>query len=193
MSTVGVVLAAGQGSRFAVAAPDALPKLLALVDGVPLVRRTVTSLLDAGVHRCVVVVTAENQAGIDAALAELPVHSVVNPDPARGMFSSVQLGVAAAADGDLCVLLPGDMPFVKPSTVAAVIAEASRTGHGGVRGHPLALSTRLRTRVLSAPPTAVLREELAHEASLCVDVDDPGVRRDVDRPSDLVGRGAVYP
>ena len=42
----------------------------------------------------------------------------MNPDPSRGMFSSIQIGLAAA-QGDPSSCFPGDMPFVRPATVAA--------------------------------------------------------------------------
>ena len=65
---------------------------------------------------------------------------VVNPDPSRGMFSSIQTGVSAA-EGDPILVLPGDMPFVRSETVAALVA-AARLGeivsprYGSKHGHP---------------------------------------------------------
>lgn len=187
-TVVGVVPAAGRGSRFAEADPAAPPKMLALVDGVPMVRRTVVSLLDGGVDRCVVVVAAEGAEGIDQALDGLPVRLIVNPDPSRGMFSSVQCGVTATDEADLCVLLPGDMPFVQPATIAAVVAAGlgggrtvtpSLTGH---RGHPVVCSSVLRARIAAAPVDSRLDHLMDQDTVLTVDVADAGVRRDVDRP-----------
>ncbi len=191
MAVVGIVPSAGQGSRFAASAPGAQPKLLALIDGEPMVRRTVTSLIEGGADRCVVVVSAENEAGVQAVLNDLPVTVTVNPDPARGMFSSIQCGVARLGAGDRCVLLPGDMPYVRPETVAAVLAAALQTGltvfpsYDGRRGHPLVFSTGLRDRILQAPADAILSEERSRDECLSIDVQDPGVHRDVDRPEDL--------
>ncbi len=197
MAVVGVVPAAGRGSRFAASAPDAPIKLLTLVDGEAMVRRTVRSLLDGGAERCVVVVSAESEPAVRLALTGLPVTIVANPDPARGMFSSIQCGVASvvaeagSSASDQCVLLPGDMPYVRSETVAAVLTAAMRSGlttfasHAGRRGHPLVLSTALRDRILHAPSDAILSEERSRYESVSVDVPDPGVHRDVDRPEDL--------
>lgn len=191
MATIGVVPAAGQGSRFAASAPGAPPKLLTLIEGEPMVRRTVNALLEGGADRCVVVVSTESEIAVRSALTGLQATVVVNPDPARGMFSSIQCGVAGVGEAGRCVLLPGDMPFVRPETVAAVLAAAIRSGltvsasHAGRRGHPIVLSAPLVARILQAPATAILSEERSRDQFLTIDVPDPGVHRDVDRPEDL--------
>jgi molybdenum cofactor cytidylyltransferase len=89
-------------------------------------------------------------------------------------------------------LLPGDMPYVRPETVATVLSAAIRSGvtvcpsHAGRRGHPLVISTALRDRILQAPTDAVLKEVRSQEECLSVDVADPGIHHDVDRPGDLL-------
>src|SRR6187401_1039449 len=108
-TVAAVVLAAGQSLRYGRA------KLLDVVRGEPMLNHTLRCLLDGGVDRIVLVT------GLDAAFAAVPlahdsrVTVVVNPDPGRGMFSSVQAGLAAA-DGDCVIVLPGDMPFVRSAT-----------------------------------------------------------------------------
>jgi molybdenum cofactor cytidylyltransferase len=162
--------------------------MIAPIDGVPMVRRTVESLLSGGVNHCVVVVSEAGRQAIDEALRGLPVDLVVNPDPSRGMFSSVQCGVAVTDESALCVLLPGDMPFVQPATIAAVIA-AGRAGQGtvapaldGNRGHPVVCSSALRAWIVAAPVESRLDHLMDRDTVVAVDVADPGVRRDVDRP-----------
>ncbi len=188
MAVVGVVLAAGLGSRFAAAAPGAPPKMLAPIDGVPMVRRTVQSLLNGGADRCVVVVAASGAEAIGLALDGLTVELVINPDPSRGMFSSVVCGVSDTGESDVCVLLPGDMPFISPATIQMAIAAGENGTHtvtprlDGHRGHPVVCSHTLRALILSAGPDARLDHLLAQDTVLHVDVSDPGVRRDVDRP-----------
>ncbi|HUR20826.1 MAG TPA: nucleotidyltransferase family protein [Vicinamibacterales bacterium] len=188
---VGLVIAAGKGSRYAASAPGAPLKLLTLIDAEPMVRRTVTSLLNGGADRCVVVVSGGAQAVLSEALQGLAVTLTVNPKPARGMFSSIQCGAAHLRAEDWGVLLPGDMPYVRPETVAIVLSAAIRTGlsacatYGDRRGHPLVISTALRDRILQAPTDAKLNEVRSDEDCLSVEVPDPGVHRDVDRPEDL--------
>ena len=189
---IGVVLAAGRGRRFAAEAPGTPLKLLALVDGEPMVRRTVMSLVDGGADRCVVVVSGDTETAVGSALNGLPVTLTVNPKPKRGLFSSIQCGVAHLRAEDRGVLLPGDMPYVRPETIAAVLAAAIRAGVSACAryesrlGHPLVISTALRDRILQAPSDAKLNEVRSLEECLSVDVPDPGVHHDVDRPEDLL-------
>lgn len=194
--SVGIVTAAGSAQRFGGA------KLLAKVGGAPLLERTIRSLLGGGVDRVVVVLGAEADAVRRAvpAFGEKTVTSVVNPEPERGMFSSLQTG-AAEASGDPLVILPGDMPYVEPATVAALLA---RYGEGeaivgprfkGKRGHPVVLPGRYTREIVDAGPGVTLHELLRAHASERVDIDvyDHGVVRDVDVPTDLDERGAASP
>jgi molybdenum cofactor cytidylyltransferase len=192
MSVIGIVLAAGQGSRFAASEPAAPFKLLTTIAGEPMIRRTVTSLLEGGADRSIVVVSPESETALQSALSGLPVTLTVNPKPRRGMFSSIQCGVAHLRAADWGVLLPGDMPYVRAETIAAVLAAAIRSHqtacaiHEGRRGHPLVISTALRDLILQAPSDDTLKAVRARDACLEIDVPDPGVHRDVDRPGDLL-------
>jgi len=181
-----VVPAAGRSSRFGAM------KLLADVDGRPLIERTIAALLDAGVSR-VVVVSRDRAAFSDVALLDDPrVGTTVNADPERGMFSSIQVGLAAAP-GRVVLVLPADMPFVSAATVAAVAGRAGATGatvvpvHAGRRGHPIAIPRAVCDALLALPATTTLKDGLASvtAATEVLDVDDPGVLRDVDVPGDL--------
>src|SRR5687768_1327855 len=108
------------------------------------------------------------------------------------MFSSIQIGVAEAI-GDALVVLPGDMPFVRPETVRAVIAKYREhpaivsPRFNGKRGHPVVLPLTLRDEIAATAPTANLHEVIKQHQDQRVDleVEDPGVNRDVDTPADL--------
>lgn len=181
-----VVPAAGQSSRFGA------PKLLADIDGAFLVDRAVCSLLDAGISRVIVVCAAVDALARTALARDSRVRLVVNPRPERGMFSSVQVGVSAAAGGP-CVVLPGDMPFVRPSTVAQVLTRAGADGavvvpaFRGRRGHPIFVPGDACAHVAAAEPLSTLKDVLLASGvpQVEIDVDDPGVTRDVDVPGDL--------
>jgi molybdenum cofactor cytidylyltransferase len=103
------------------------------------------------------------------------------------MLSSIQAGISGAV-GDLFVVLPGDMPYVQPDTVAAILEAAQETGlivsprFNGKRGHPVAIPGRLRAAIVKAPATWTLQEVLLPEAQnrIEIDVEDGGVLRDVD-------------
>jgi molybdenum cofactor cytidylyltransferase len=186
LDIVAVVPAAGLSTRFGSA------KLLADVDGVALIDRTLTSLLEAGLARVVVVTRQGAAFDGSRALQDRRVATVVNPDPGRGMFSSIQAGLAVAG-GDVVLVQPADMPFVGAETVARVAAHAAVTTavvipvHEGRRGHPIAMPRVLCDWAVALDPTTTLRDAIASSgtAIILLDVPDPGVLRDVDVPADL--------
>src|SRR5690606_2703550 len=144
----------------------------------------------------VVVVTAPGAAFDQVSrLADPSVRRAVNPDPSRGMFSSIQHGLASVGERAVLVL-PADMPFVRPATVEAVAMECVRASraviprYGARRGHPVGIPARLGRALGDADPSLSLKDALARqgEEPLFLDVDDQGVVRDVDRPGDLPGR-----
>lgn len=191
MPSLAVVPAAGAAERFG------SDKLLSNVGGAPLLERTIRSLLDGGVDRVVVVLgpRATDLRERVPVLRERQVSVATNRDPARGMLSSVQEGVRAAR-GDPILVLPGDMPYVAPATVAALLVKQAETGgivsprFDGKRGHPVALPASLREEILSAAAEATLHDVLRAHASRRLDLDvyDRGVVRDVDVPGDLTER-----
>jgi molybdenum cofactor cytidylyltransferase len=127
MLSIAIVPAAGRSDRFG------SPKLTADLRGEPLLERTIRSLLEGHAARVVVVASAAGVFERVPLVHDPRVSVVVNPDPDRGMLSSIQAGLEAA-DGDPILILPGDMPFVRPATVAAVL-EAYRRAPGFIVVH----------------------------------------------------------
>ena len=188
MSAVAIVPAAGKGERFGGA------KLMARFKDEPLLNWTLWSLLDGGVAN-VIVVTAPGADFSDAKLMNDPrVSVVVNEDPSRGMFSSIQAGLSATV-GDPYVILPADMPFLLSSTVTEVVLACIRRHrvviptHQEQRGHPIAIPWTFRESLLLAPAETTLKHALvgAGAEPLELPVSDSGVLRDVDTPKDLGG------
>jgi molybdenum cofactor cytidylyltransferase len=186
MPSLAIVPAAGRSRRFG------SQKLLADVGGEPLLNRTLRAILDAGVGRAVVVTAPHADLSSVALLADSRVSLATNPDPDRGMLSSIQAGLAHAS-GDPILVLPADMPFVAPGTIALVRDECIRRLRavipvsGGLRGHPVAFPGTLRQLVLQAPAEVTLKDALGSAFADADElaVDDPGVLRDVDRREDL--------
>lgn len=182
MRTAAIVPAAGSGERFGGA------KLRADVGGVPLIERTIGSLREAGVDDIVLVVGPDT--GTLTGARDVTV--VVNPDPARGMFSSLQAGLADVI-ADAILVLPGDMPFVLPSTIRSLVQVFEARGGivsprcGGKRGHPVVLAPALQREILEADGGSTLHHVLnAHRSErIDLDVEDRGVLRDVDTKEDL--------
>ncbi len=183
-----LVPAAGSASRFGGG------KLLVTVNGTPLLDRPIGAILDGGIDDVVVILPpgAAWQNTIRL-LEDKRVGTEVNPDPSRGMFSSIQVGLQALSEAPIAVL-PGDMPFVRGETVRELIDVAVRTHaivspcYNGRRGHPVMLPLDLREAILAAPATATLNDVLRPHAARFVNIDvtDRGVLRDVDVVEDLV-------
>lgn len=188
MRVVAIVPAAGSAVRFGG------KKLLTPIDGIPLLDRTIASLLDGGVGQVIVVVgpEAEELTRDVNAFSDPRVWPVVNPDPSRGMFSSLQAGLSET-EADVIIVLPADMPFVAAATVQLLLDRFSlqpaivSPTYRGKRGHPVLLPPALRDEIRAADPTSNLHEILKRHPNERTDVpvEDRGVVRDVDRPSDL--------
>lgn len=185
----GVVLAAGTSSRYG---PG--NKLLEPVEGEPLVRHAARTLVVSQVDAVTVVVGHEADR-VGAAVAELPVSVRENPDYETGQSTSVREGVraAAAAGADAAVIALGDMPDVSPSTVDTLVAGYERgagaavaPAYDGQRGNPVLFDNRFFDALADVSGDTGGREILrsAADATL-IEVDDPGVARDVDTPADL--------
>lgn len=188
MGSLGIVTAAGAAERFG------SQKLLANVGGSPLLERTIRSLLDGGVERVVVVLGPESgQIRRDVpALSGSRVSVESNRRPERGMFSSIQEALREA-EGDPILVLPGDMPYVEPATIAALLQRHKETAgivsprFQGKRGHPVVIPGKYREEIRDADANVTLHEILRAHAGERVDMDvyDRGVVRDVDVPADL--------
>ncbi len=183
---VGVLLAAGAGRRFGGG------KLLArLADGTPLALAA-SRALSAGVDRALAVV-APGDGALAALLEAAGLAVVINPDPARGMGSSLAAGVAAAPGAAGWVIALGDMPWV-PAQVVAQVTEALRAGAliaapecDGCRGHPVGFAATLGPELLRISGDRGGRELAERYGLQVVPTRDRGVLRDVDRPEDLTG------
>ena len=114
--TAAIVLAAGSASRFGAV------KLLATLDGVPLLQRVVGVARAAGVGE-VIVVLGDAAQDIESAVDLSGVRIIRNPRPGDGLSSSLRLGLAAVGPGSDCALvLLGDQPLVRGDVIAALLA-----------------------------------------------------------------------
>ena len=109
-----VVMASGEGRRFAAATGGRANKLLAPVAGEPLVVRTVRS-----VPAPFEVVVSTRWPQVADAVRALGVPAAVHGGALRS--ESVRAGLACGADRwDGCLFLPGDQPLVRPESFAAL-------------------------------------------------------------------------
>ena len=183
---VGVLLAAGSGSRFGGA------KLLApLPDGTPLGVRSARTLAGA-VDRALAVVRPEDTV-LARLLSEEGLEVRVFPGAVEGMGASLAFGVAAAPEAGGWLVALADMPWVRIETARAV-AELVRGGalvaapsRGGRRGHPVGFGSSLISELRGLHGDRGAREILSRHADrvTLLEVDDEGILLDIDELRDL--------
>jgi len=192
VNIVGLLLAAGSASRFG---SDKLQH--PLPHGVAIAVQSARHLRTA-VSRVVAVVRPGAQETARALAAE-GCEVAVCGEAAAGMGTSLACAVRAAGVADGYLVALGDMPFVRPSTIAAV-RDALAAGAllaapywRARRGHPVGFAGSLRAELAALSGDEGAKRVLAaHEAQLVkVPVGDPGALRDIDRPADLAPPPAV--
>jgi CTP:molybdopterin cytidylyltransferase MocA len=120
---------------------------------------------------------------------------VENPDADRGQLSSVIAGLDAVdrPGVNAILVMPVDIPLVRVETIRAVkaaflasAAPVARAVHEGRHGHPVIFARRVFDELRCADPHTGARAVVhAHAHDLLnVEVDDPGILRDVDTPDD---------
>lgn len=182
----GILLAAGSSRRFG------SNKFLApLADGTPLAvaaaRRLIAAVPEA------IAVLRPGDVELAAVLAAQGLRIVECAQAEYGMGHSLVAGVAAAGTADAWLIALADMPAIKHSTLAALVAQLA-TGstlvapfHNGQRGHPVGFAAEFAPELLALRGDAGARDLLARHALVLtrLDVEDPGILIDVDTPDDL--------
>ena len=191
-----IVLAAGASRRLG------RPKLLLPFGESTRVGSVVAALRDGGAEE-IVLVLAPGDEDLRAWAEGAGVTVAVNPDPDRGMLSSIQEGVAALGGTDVLLLVtPADLPNLRAGTVALLLHRMKETGaplglpvHQGKRGHPLAIAPALIPEIGTLDLNVGLKQlRDRHEAELLeVEVGDAGVVEDVDTPEDYARSRRMRP
>lgn len=185
MRIAGILLAAGAGTRFGGG------KLLAkLADGTTVGRRACANLVAAVPDVIAVVRPGDDELAEELAAAGARV--TVCPDAQAGMGASLAHGVRAAGDADAVMIALADMPWIRPETFRAVVAELRRgeqlvvPRHQGKRGHPVGFGRVHHPALTVLGNDEGAREVIARATGIrWIDIDDPGALRDVDTPADL--------
>ncbi len=117
-----VVLAAGKGTRM----KSDLPKVLHKLDGRPLLDHVLDTAAAAGIGHTVVVVGHE--ADLVKATCARPGLSFALQQPQLGTGHAVQVGMPAVRPGGWCVVLAGDVPLLRATTLSRLIDETLASG-----------------------------------------------------------------
>lgn len=181
-----IILAAGQSRRM-----GAVNKLLLDVNGVPMIRGVVETLMRDEIEP-VVVVTGHEYEQVEACLEGIPVQFAFNPRYEEGMGASIAVGIRSLAAGRhsgvlVCV---GDLPNLNSSVVAKLV-NAFQAERGqrivapvfqGKRGHPVLFPIGYSEKLKQLRGDVGARDLLRQDAQLVVELEteDDGVTRDWD-------------
>jgi len=185
----GILLAAGRGKRFGA---DKLMQPLADGQTVALTAaRTLITELSGAIAVC-----RPEQSLLRQQLRGLGFQVELCEQADRGMGFTLAAAVAACDDQDDLLVALADMPFVQGETLQQLIT-ALQSGATLVQprfnqlpGNPVGLSHRFRAQLLDPQGDFGARQLLRQHADeiTYIDVNDPGVLQDIDRPEDLPGR-----
>jgi molybdenum cofactor cytidylyltransferase len=197
-SFAGVILAAGESSRMGTD-----KALLAWPPQVAQQPPSKETFLSAAIRSLtlstdfILIVAGKNETALAPIAYANGAAVVTNPDPSRGQFSSLQVGLHEVLNRgrDAAVITHVDRPPVSTATVLllrqayesapqniwAVVPEFS-----GQHGHPYLAGRELIEKFLQAPPTASARdiEHRYQEHIQYVAVSDPFVALNVNTPED---------
>ena len=182
----GILLAAGASKRFG---SDKL--LHPLAGGTPVAAAALANLRSALPH--VIAVVRPGATMLENLLSAAGATVILCTNADEGMGASLATAVGASGNVSGWVIALADMPYILPATIvkiaaslaagAAIVAPAYR----GERGHPVGVSARFRRQLEALRGDEGARSVLKENAALVklIEVDDPGVCRDIDTPADL--------
>ena len=167
---VVLVLAGGRGERFAASGGN-VHKLQALLAGKPVISHVLDAVRASG----------------------LPFHVVTAHASQPGMGDSIAAGVRATADAPGWMILPADLPLVRPETLR-FIALASACAvtvpvYEGRRGHPVRFAACCATELLNLKGNRgaahILSRLKAIDSIAFLNLQDIGIVTDIDTLQDL--------
>ena len=192
----GLVLAAGRGKRFGESS-----KLLASVDGRPVLRHVVESALAARLDPVIVVLGAGAEAGLQAIVGidDPRLRVVFNSSWQTGKASTFEVGLREVPpDAPGVVALLGDMPRIPAWLIERVLAEFELSGAltfptytgpdgGQLKGHPTAYPRELFGEVgrLIGDDTAMAAIRRHWSEAVRIPLDDDRTQADIDTAEDL--------
>jgi molybdenum cofactor cytidylyltransferase len=190
--TAGIILAAGESTRFGE------PKQLLRLCGRLLIEWTLTAALDSNLDHVALVLGCEHER-IRRSLVSAAVHPkceiLVNPDYRSGQSTSLQTGIRRIRpDFPSVMFLLGDQPLIDAAFINFLLERWAASDkpicvptHRGRRGNPALFGSAFYPRLLELTGDRGARDLIAdhpHQV-LAVEIPDPRVFRDIDRPQDV--------
>jgi CTP:molybdopterin cytidylyltransferase MocA len=180
-SCAGLILAAGEGTRFG---PE--PKLLAELNGRPLLEHAIRAQCGVPELERVVVVLGAHADRLLEKVDFMRAEPVVCETWAEGQAASLRRGVEELRDASKVVVTLGDEPLIASATVARFVSEPPGTQalYDGRPGHPVVLGPDHLQALLTLTGDRGARDLLAGGPKIELG-DRRGLGRDVDTTEDL--------
>ena len=143
----------------------------------------------------ILVVTGFHAEAVEAQARTLNFALLRNPQPERGMFSSLTLGLQFWQHQDpvprACFIQPVDVPLIRPLTIQALLAhfhadpdKVAIPAFLGRPGHPPLIGSKYFPDILAWQGDGGLSKALQSLPQSLVDVADSTILKDMDTPSD---------
>jgi len=186
---VVILLAAGAGDRLGG------EKMFADVGGKPLIDRTLRNYRKATQTGDIIIVVPPGASERYQHLRSPERHIVENPDPSRGMISSIRAGLESgwAAERNF-MIAPADVPFVKPEIIDRLVktfvtrdCKIVIPAYRGLGGHPGVFDQSLYVDFFAHGGNLGAKEILLRYQTDTVrlNIQDPDICYDIDTPKDL--------
>ena len=206
-SLCGVILAAGDSTRMG--SDKALLPWPPVLPGQPPAGTFLSAAIEclSPFSEIVIVVAGKNTDRIAPFAYAAGASIVVNQEPERGQFSSLQVGLqevlSRGRDAALVTLV--DRPPVSKNTVSQLCAAFAAAMErwkwavvpefGGYHGHPIVLGREMIEAFLKAPAAATARD-VEHQYAQHVEyvpVDDPAITININTPEEYAALRAIQP
>lgn len=156
----------------------------------PVIHHGLVSLIAAGIHDVLVVIGPAGDS-ISAAVDQLSVKVVRNPDPASDMAGSVRVGLRGISPNAAGVLVClADHPLVTADTYRILLEQQQKQPeaiiipvHQGKKGHPTLFPRQILAEIAFLPTLRDITRKYGELVQL-VAVTDKGVTLDMDTPED---------
>ncbi|MBU0996534.1 MAG: nucleotidyltransferase family protein [Firmicutes bacterium] len=176
--TQAVILAGGYSKR------TGINKMSLIYQGIPLIHHVIEAFLP--VTENIIVVSGHYHEELKSILRKYgTVQIVQNFDYPNGMFSSVQRGVQETSE-DFFVT-PGDYPLIKTETIQKMLEAKGPIVvpvFEGRKGHPILFRKELKQPLLEEEPNSNLKVFRDRYTPEYIQVNDPGILKDIDTIAD---------
>ncbi len=178
--TAGLILAAGAGTRF-----GDQPKLLADLEGRPLLEHAIRAQCAVPELERIVVVLGAHAAGLLASVDFGNAEPLICEEWRDGQSVSLRCGIEALAGVEKVIVTLGDEPLMTPELIARFLDQpgGARAVYRGRPGHPVVLGPKQLRAIESLSGDRGAGELLTGPLVECGEKHDYG--RDVDTPDDL--------